>query len=81
MRPVHLLVILGLLLAAAAAAENWPHWRGPRLDSTSGETGLPTTWSHGEGGKENVRWRVDLPGPAASSPIVWGERIFVTSTV
>ena len=63
-------VILALLLtapaaplAAPAAAENWPHWRGPHLDSTSGETGLPTTWSSGEQGEKNVRWRHDLPGP------------------
>lgn len=80
MRSTHRLVILALLLAVPAAAENWPHWRGPRLDSTSGETGLPTTWSSSEDGGKNVRWRYDLPGPAASSPIVWGERIFVTST-
>ncbi len=71
-----------ILLASIdpAAAENWPHWRGPNLDSTSGETGLPTSWSSGEGG-ENVRWRYDMPGPAASTPIVWSDLIFVTSTV
>ena len=83
MRPQYLLLILTLLsptLAAPAAAENWPHWRGPNLDSTSGETGLATTWSAGEEGSENVRWRYDLPGPASSSPIVWGERIFVVAT-
>ena len=80
MRSAHRPTILALLLLAAPAfAENWPHWRGPRLDGTSSETGLPTTWSAGDGG-ENIRWRIDLPGPAASTPIAWGERIFVTST-
>ena len=79
MRPANLLALL--LLAAPAAADNWPHWRGPNLDSTSAETGLPTTWSAGDDGEKNVRWRYDLPGPAASTPIVWGDRIFVTSTV
>lgn len=73
-------LLLALTAVAPAAGENWPHWRGPHLDSTSGETGLPLTWSHGDDGEENVRWRYELPGPAASSPIVWGERIFVTST-
>ncbi len=81
MRPLHFLIAPALLLlASSAVAENWPHWRGPHLDSTSGEPGLPTTWSSGEDGENNIRWRYDLPGPAASTPIVWGERIFVTST-
>ncbi len=83
MRSILPLVILALLfstLATPAAAENWPHWRGPNLDSTSGETGLPSTWSAAAEGMKNVRWRYDLPGPASSSPIVWGERIFVTAT-
>lgn len=76
--PSLICLVLGLALAVplAAEAENWPHWRGPNHDSTSGETGLPTTWSE----RENVLWRHDLPGPAASSPVVWGERIFLTST-
>lgn len=74
--------ITALTLAAAltcahtALAENWPQWRGPRLDGTSAETGLPTTWSRGE----NMKWRFELPGPAASTPIVWEDRIFLTST-
>ena len=81
MRSTHLFATLALLLLAApAVAENWPHWRGPDFDSTSGETGLPVIWSSGEDGARNVRWRYDLPGPAASSPIAGGERIFATST-
>lgn len=81
MRSAHSIVLLILFLASSpVAADNWPHWRGPHLDSTSGETGLPTTWKSGEDGDENILWRYDLPGPAASTPIVWGERIFVTST-
>ena len=64
------------LCALPIAAENWPHWRGPRFDGTSAETDLPTTWSR----SENVRWRLPLPGPAGSTPVVWGERAFLTST-
>ena len=79
--PMILALLTLLALTAPATAENWPHWRGPRLDSTSSETGLPTTWSSGEEGEKNVRWRYDLPGPAASTPIVWGDLVFVTSTV
>jgi outer membrane protein assembly factor BamB len=59
----------------AANAENWRQWRGPRNDGTSTETGLPTTWS----ATENVVWKLPLPGPAGATPVVWGDRIFLTS--
>ncbi|NIT60138.1 MAG: PQQ-binding-like beta-propeller repeat protein [Aliifodinibius sp.] len=70
-----LLLVILVVLNTGAHAEDWPHWRGPRHDGTSRETGLPTTWSQGE----NVRWRLKLPGPAPSTPIVWQDRIFLTS--
>ena len=56
-------------------AENWPQWRGARLDGVSQETGLPTSWSQ----TENVAWKLPLPGPAGASPVVWGDRIFLTA--
>jgi len=71
-------IILGFVLALffiQARAENWPRWRGPRNDGTSTETGLASTWSK----TENLKWRLELPGPAASTPIVWNDRIFLTS--
>lgn len=72
-----LMICLFLFFAAPFAdAENWPNWRGPRQDGTSTETGLPVKWSK----TENVLWRLPLPGPAASTPAVWGDRIFLTST-
>ena len=67
-----LLCSLGL---ASAQAENWPQWRGAKLDGISGEKGLPTKWSK----TENVLWRLPLPGQAGATPVVWGERIFLTS--
>jgi outer membrane protein assembly factor BamB len=66
-----------LLLAGLAFAENWPAWRGPRGDGTSAEKGLPTKWSP----TENVRWKVKLPGPGNSTPVVWGERVFLTQSL
>jgi outer membrane protein assembly factor BamB len=60
-----------------AIAENWPAWRGPQLSGVASEKDLPLTWSE----NENVRWRVDLPGPGNSSPIVWGDRVFVSQAV
>lgn len=55
--------------------DNWPQWRGAKLDSLSSETGLPV-----EFGKErNLVWRIELPGPAGSSPVVWNDQVFVTT--
>jgi outer membrane protein assembly factor BamB len=68
-------ILVSLLLAGIAAAEDWPGWRGPRGDGTSHETGLPIRWS----ANENVRWKVTVPGVGHSSPIVIGDRIFLTS--
>jgi outer membrane protein assembly factor BamB len=62
-------------IASAARAENWPQWRGPRLDGTSHEKNLPLQWS----AEENIAWRTPLPGIGHSSPIVVGDRVFVTT--
>ena len=67
--------LLVLLLPASAAAEEWPAWRGPRGDGTSSERNLPVRWS----ATENVAWKTPIPGIGHSSPIVWGEHIFVTT--
>jgi outer membrane protein assembly factor BamB len=52
-------------------------WRGPHGDGRSDESDVPTHWS----ATENVAWRVDVPGWGHSSPVVWGDRVFVTSYV
>ena len=66
---------IAFALAATAAAANWPHWRGPFFNGSTDETNLPTTWSK----TENVLWVTRMPGPGSSTPIVWGERVFLTS--
>jgi outer membrane protein assembly factor BamB len=58
-------------------AENWPAWRGPRLDGTSSEASVPLHWSK----TDNVRWKSRIAGVGHSSPIVWGDRVFVTSCI
>jgi outer membrane protein assembly factor BamB len=68
--------LLLFLWAITVSGENWPEWRGPRRDGTSTETGIPAKWSS----NENQLWRLPLPGPAAATPVVWGDRIFVSST-
>jgi outer membrane protein assembly factor BamB len=65
---------LFLLFANPLHAEDWPRFRGPRGNGVSGESTLPIKW----GPKENIAWKVELPGPGSSSPIVLGDRVFVT---
>jgi len=55
-------------------AADWPQFRGPTGDGVTTETHLPLTWSE----KENLIWRTMLPGPGSSSPIVSGDRVFLS---
>src|SRR5947208_14445334 len=63
-----------LLIANFAAAENWPGWRGPDGMGHSADMNPPLTWTP----TENVRWKVDLPDTGNATPVVWGNRVFVT---
>lgn len=77
--------LLSLLLSALPlslpqeAAECWPSFRGPRARGVADGRELPSTWDLATG--ENVLWRTEIPGLAHSSPVVWGERLFVTSAM
>ena len=71
------LAAIVVLAAAELAAQNWPQWRGPSSSGVSAESGLPKTWS----ASENIAWRAPLAGLGTSSPIVWNDRVFVTSQV
>jgi outer membrane protein assembly factor BamB len=62
-------------LASFAAADNWPQWRGPKNDGHSAETSLPTKWDE----KTGVIWKAPLPGMGASTPCIWGDKIFITT--
>ncbi len=66
-----------LLLPVAGRAGDWPRWRGPQGDGHSPETGVPLRWSR----TENVAWSTPLPGKGHSSPIVWGDRVFITAAL
>jgi outer membrane protein assembly factor BamB len=69
------LIFVGALGASAVtpSAENWPQWRGPSQNGLSGERNLPVTWST----TDNVSWKLPLPAWSGSTPIVWGDRIFL----
>lgn len=65
-----------LALSSASFAEDWPCWRGPRGNGTSLETGLPMKW----GPTEGIAWKVEVPGIGHSSPIVAGDRVYLTTS-
>jgi len=65
--------VLAVLAVATISAENWPQWRGPELNGVSPAKRLPTKWST----TENVAWKLAMPGRSGSTPIIWGEHIFL----
>src|SRR5712671_3083146 len=67
-------IALTLGLTWAASPENWPQWRGMSGTGVSTEKALPTEWNR----DRNIAWRTDLKGLGVSSPVVWGDRVFVT---
>src|SRR5687767_4116193 len=69
-------ILVTALVALHSHAENWPRFRGPNGQGISTETNLPTKWS----ATENVAWKTPVPADGWSSPVVWGERIFLTGT-
>ncbi len=68
-------VLAVLVVSAPVHAENWPQFRGPGSRGVSSESGVPVKWS----ATSNVAWKTTLAGPGHSSPIVWGDRIFLTA--
>jgi outer membrane protein assembly factor BamB len=70
-----LLALSCFLTPTSALAENWPQWRGRDNDGISQETDLPVQWTK----TENVAWRLAMPGPAGSTPVIWEDSIFLTS--
>src|SRR5258705_1729702 len=65
-----LVVLCGTL---GVRAQNWPQWRGPSLNGVSLETNLPVRWTT----TENVAWKLALPSWSGSTPIVWGDHLFL----
>ncbi len=69
------LVVPLALMGTVATAQDWPNWRGPNHNGSTKAEGLPAKFSQ----RKQVRWKAKLPGPGASTPIVVGDRIFLTS--
>lgn len=79
------IVSFAILLTVHAAASgpsdearrNWPQWRGPLATGVAPEADPPLEWSE----TKNVKWKVAIPGAASSTPVVWGDRVFVLTAV
>ena len=65
-----------LLFSAPSQAENWTRFRGDNGKGASEQKGIPTTWSPGD-----YEWNIDLPGVGHSSPVIYGNHLFVTSAI
>ena len=61
----------------AQADKNWGHWRGPLQNGVAPHADPPLRWSE----KENVRWRFDVPGRGHATPVVWGDRVYLTTAI
>jgi outer membrane protein assembly factor BamB len=66
---------VAMVVQSGAAMNYWPHWRGPSVQGLVEGTGYPDRWST----SENVLWKVPVPGRGHSSPIIWEDRIFLTT--
>jgi outer membrane protein assembly factor BamB len=73
--------LMAALWATTTFAGEWPCWRGPLLNGVSDETKAPIQWSSGTNGVSNIAWKTAIPGWGHSSPIIWGDRIFLTTYV
>jgi outer membrane protein assembly factor BamB len=58
-------------------AQNWPGFRGPNGDGTSSETNIPTSWD----AKRNIEWKIPVPGTGYSSPVIWNDKLFITTSI
>jgi len=69
-------LLISISLTASALAENWPQWRGPRMDGTSLDQGFPTGAT-----EKSQAWKVELPGSGHASPIVWDDKVFTVAAL
>jgi outer membrane protein assembly factor BamB len=72
---IALCIVVSLGPCAALADENWPRFRGPHANGHAGGAGLPATWSE----SKNVQWKTPIHDLGWSSPVVWGDQIWVTT--
>jgi outer membrane protein assembly factor BamB len=77
MRRVVFAAVIVVAFSALPRAENWPQFRGLQGGVATDDPKLPDTWSP----TENIAWKIDVPGYAFSSPIIWGDHVFITTAI
>jgi len=79
MKRLPLSLILVAVISTTVPAQNWPQFRGPGATGVVESQGQPVKWD--AAASQNVRWKLAIPGLAHSSPVVWGNKVFVTTAV
>ena len=75
--PIVVAVVYAAVASPGSAEQaHWPQWRGPALNGVA-PGDAPLEWSD----SRNVSWKIEIPGRGFSSPIVWGDRLFLTTAV
>lgn len=77
--PVIRLILLIVILTATVSGQNWPSFRGPQASGVADGRNLPVRWDAAT--STNILWKSEIPGLAHSSPVVWGDRIFLTTAI
>src|SRR5262245_54603627 len=85
MKTLPLVTLTACLLAAdgrggeldRARLDNWHHWRGPEANGTARQADPPIKWD----ATTNIKWKAPLPGRGSSTPIVWGDQVFVVTAI
>ena len=72
-----LLIAVSTQAWAAGADDYWPTWRGPAATGTAAQGNPPVTWSE----SENIKWKVEIPGQGHSSPVIWGDKLFLLTAI
>jgi hypothetical protein len=77
MRLLTIGIVWGITAATSLAQTgNWPQWRGPLANGHSPERGVPVRWD-----AKSIVWKTPLPGNGQSTPVIWGDRMFLTSAL
>ena len=70
-------LVLSCMVETMTSDEAWPQWRGPFGTGVAADADPPVEWSE----TKNIRWKAKLPGKGHSTPIIWGDRIFLTTAI
>ena len=77
---VLLAALIGMVSSVAAAedvADNWHQWRGPNATGVAPKGNPPVQWDE----ETNIKWKVEIPGNGSSTPIVWGNQVFILTAI